>query len=919
MADLVSMRAALTRCGLNQTTANYIMTEQGFDSAEELLMASKESFETMVKNAVKSSPADVTFSTALIRQLNVFKYWAEERHMCGLPTSPILFTEVVLTEYMAVLRSDEIEIAARKDQTPTKPDPLKAEKDWFKFWEKLKNYLGRIRGAAKIPLAYTIRDHDLVTDSIRGETYDTHTKRIMAIVLLSGEHYAVDNVSLWEIVNTLVIDGFGWSFVKKFDRNMDGRGAILALRRQCKGKTSVKTRKNKAYASIASSNYRGIRKQFTFAQYVAIHQAAHNKLDDCNEPIPETKKVSDFLAGIADSSLEAGITCVLSEECYQDSFEATQQFLGTLVANQMIHRQAKRGGGDERNVSSADGGGKAHAKSSKGKKKLEARFYPADEWKQLTSEERSKVLELKKQQGYKAKDKKGSKRKASSTESNKDKEEEPAETDGDEAADSEAATAQGGNEFGRGAHKKAKKKATISAVSVTHALPTSRTVRHLLAVTCRVIMDSSNKSTEPDDGVEGRMELDTPADTCVAGSNTVVLDLTGKVASVSPFCDSEFKALEDVPIATVANAYDCAVTGKTYVLIFYEALYFGDRMKHSLLCPNQLRANGLTVHDCPRQYDPTSTHSIVVPESELTIPLALRGVISGFVTRVPTDDELADLSMHVEMTSEAEWEPYDHAFSATEEAQDETAWKERTIAAATLPLRFTEDSTIELASAEFNDMATRLIASVRVDPHGDKIFRTDVATAFRSTDAVVVRDGTRLAISPEDVAKRWNVGISTATKTLQVTTQLGVRTLKHPAQRRFRTAMPHLRYPCLKGTFYADTLFFFTAKSIRGFKCVHLIGNGLGFSRFMPMELKSDAHLSLTSFIQQHGVMENLIVDNDPTMAYEEWRKTVREFRINQRTTEPYSPWQNRAELDVREIKRSIRRFTKRSGSPKRL
>jgi hypothetical protein len=130
--------------------------------------------------------------------------------------------------------------------------------------------------------------------------------------------------------------------------------------------------------------------------------------------------------------------------------------------------------------------------------------------------------------------------------------------------------------------------------------------------------------------------------------------------------------------------------------------------------------------------------------------------------------------------------------------------------------------------------------------------------------------------------------------------------------------MPHLRYPRLKGTFYADTLFF-TAKSIRGFKCAHLIGNGLGFSRFMPMELKSDAHLSLTSFIQQHGVMENLIVDNDPTMAYKEWRKTVREFRIHQRTTEPYSPWQNRAELDVREIKRSIRRFTKRSGSPKRL
>ncbi|KAI2491468.1 Reverse transcriptase (RNA-dependent DNA polymerase) [Fragilaria crotonensis] len=676
---------------------------------------------------------------------------------------------------------------------------------------------------------------------------------------------------------------------------LTGQWTAEVLYLHCAGsvrKTSVKTRKNKAYASIASSNYRGIRKQFTFAQYVAIHQAAHNELEDCNEPIPETKKVSDFLAGISDSSLEAGITCVLSEDRYQDSFEATQQFLGTLVANQMIHRQAKRGGSDDRNVSSADSGSnKGHAKSKGGKKKLEARFYSAEEWKQLTSEERSKVIELKKQQGSKGKDKKGSsKRKAASAESTKDKDDEAAPSDGDEANETDA-TAQGGNEFGRGAHKKAKKKATISAVSSTAALPTPRAVRHVMMVSRRVVMDSSQFAVTG----EGRMELDTHADTCVAGSNTVVLDLTGKVA-VSPFCDSEFRALEDIPIATVATAYDCPSTGKTYILVINEALYFGDKMKHSLLCPNQLRAHGLKVHDCPRQYDSDSTHSIHIPESDLTIPLTLRGVISGFITRVPTTAELEDLARHVELTSDEEWEPYASAFSSAEEERD-TYWKERFV----LHLGDSKgegadyDTSVELAIAESNDLADRLIASVRIDLVGDDPVRSAGAFELRSVEAVV-RDGTRSVITPEDVAKRWNIGLSTATKTLQVTTQLGVRTLKYPAQRRFRTAMPHLRYPRLKGTFYADTLFF-TMKSVRGFKCAHLIGNGLGFARFTPMELKSDAHLSLTSFIQQHGVMENLVVDNDPTMGVQ----------------------RNRAELDVREIKRSIRRFTKRSGSPKRL
>ena len=33
------------------------------------------------------------------------------------------------------------------------------------------------------------------------------------------------------------------------------------------------------------------------------------------------------------------------------------------------------------------------------------------------------------------------------------------------------------------------------------------------------------------------------------------------------------------------------------------------------------------------------------------------------------------------------------------------------------------------------------------------------------------------------------------------------------------------------------------------------------------MESKADAHLSLNGFIKQHGIMENLVVDGDPTMA----------------------------------------------------
>ena len=105
--------------------------------------------------------------------------------------------------------------------------------------------------------------------------------------------------------------------------------------------------------------------------------------------------------------------------------------------------------------------------------------------------------------------------------------------------------------------------------------------------------------------------------------------------------------------------------------------------------------------------------------------------------------------------------------------------------------------------------------------------------------------------------------------------------------------------------------------SVRGFTCANVIGNGLGFTKFWPMVSKADSYESLWHFVQDIGIMERLVTDGDPTMAYKAWKDTIQEYRIKQTTTEPYSPWQNCAELDVRVVKRGIWRFTKKTRSPK--
>jgi hypothetical protein len=66
---------------------------------------------------------------------------------------------------------------------------------------------------------------------------------------------------------------------------------------------------------------------------------------------------------------------------------------------------------------------------------------------------------------------------------------------------------------------------------------------------------------------------------------------------------------------------------------------------HSLICPNQLRVNGVEVNECPLQYLPRGQRSVMshaIVTKELLIPLKSNGVISYFDCRKPTMTEMND-------------------------------------------------------------------------------------------------------------------------------------------------------------------------------------------------------------------------------------------------------------------------------------
>jgi hypothetical protein len=168
--------------------------------------------------------------------------------------------------------------------------------------------------------------------------------------------------------------------------------------------------------------------------------------------------------------------------------------------------------------------------------------------------------------------------------------------------------------------------------------------------------------------VFARCELDTHADTCALGRNFVPLSYTGRVCDVSPYNTEHYESEKNVPIISGATAYTCQDSGQTYILVINEGLWLGPKLSHSLLNPNQLRYNGVSVCD-----NPFDTHNTLSIEHEdVLIPLAISGTNIFLDTHTPTQNEL-DTCPHIHLTSETEWNPHTVRLSSTQSVEAEVS------------------------------------------------------------------------------------------------------------------------------------------------------------------------------------------------------------------------------------------------------
>jgi hypothetical protein len=385
MADAITFRNALTRCGITQAEALDAIPDQGYTDMLEFAQLSPVGIESFVKsvNKLPAVPPDdrPSIPFASVKKLKAMRWWTVEKLRCGLAVVHNQFTVAELTRVLARL-DYEAHLAINKPDVPELTEKFVSfGTKWRVFSERFKGHCEAQRGCMNIPLAYVLREHTEVDDDMRNADYEDSDSRLMNIVVLQGDEYRQDNIRVWNLLRPLVYGTAAWDYVKNFDRQKDGRAAFRTLERRGEGDAAIDARRTKAEQTIAKAQYTGTSKRFTLQNYINLLQGAFTELLECGDPYTERKKVDVFVKGLVANRFAVTKQAIIQSPTTREDFQAAYAFVETMEQYNTSGITAKNDGFD-RHISSV------------GKKgKLETGYRSPKDWNKLSKEERMKIIE----------------------------------------------------------------------------------------------------------------------------------------------------------------------------------------------------------------------------------------------------------------------------------------------------------------------------------------------------------------------------------------------------------------------------------------------------------------------------------------------------------------------------------------------
>ena len=877
--------------GLTPAFTNVIIAE-GINDAQILARVDDT---TITEMFAKQQLRNVT--VVMKMKFRALRYWAQMLLASNRPIELEDFTAVTANRVQLEM-STSASFKENKTRSSTKSDATAPEKfngkarNWKEWSSAFTGYLAQLPGSNDIPLSYVVRDDEEITQ----EDYEAMEGTMKQIydAELQGIYFDRDNYQVYQKIKSQLSGGIAETHLTEFEKTSNGRAAWMHLKTCYEGEDAKNTAISQARKEIRDASWERNTRNWTFDSYCLRHIKAYNTLKKYGIETDGATKVRDFLHGIHNSHVQAIKTTILLNPATKTDLErAIVAFKDSMAALDIVSNNTIANQDDRKIGAITRGGGRgSHRGRNQGGRSAQQSYNPRQGYRggykggrgsggrftggrgQGQSQQSDDGLLLDK----KILDQMTPKQRAAFYQGREKMRANPR---------TEAATTSSNVDRNVGATNLAappaympppppviqvhsnEDESRLSAASSQFGKQgqTSRNLQNKVGA----VLSSDRRSYVPipeprssksinrsgeDYSLRARAEMDSRADTICAGATFVLLEDTRKICDVGGFHES-MPSIKGVPVGTCATAYDHPDLQETLILCFPQSLYFGNQMEHSLINPNQLRDFGIRVDSTPKQYDPNSNHAIMIPEEDIVIPLKLHGCISYFPTRLPTPQELNDCR-YIELSSEQEWNPYSDRFGEQE-----------------------------------------------------RPFRNRVVAATSTTDR-------RHEIDAPTLAQRLGVSHHVAKHTLGSTSQLAIRHLNAPMRSRVRTRQTPLRYRRLNALIYSDTLFSST-KSIRGNTCAQIFTTDKHFLDVHPMKTKGEAGDKLNEFLTTTGIPEGLITDGAKEEFFGRWGEVRKKFLLHQRQTEPHSPWQNKAEDAIRDVKDHYRRIMDRKKVPEAL
>lgn len=329
--EVAGVHNVLTLCGVSSAVARQTFIKvEGLDTIDSFatLNGDNDVTEMAKRMASRSSVATgrVILGTMQIKKIQALVFWVKDHHKRNLIVNPDEWTTEEMTNTMQ--RKEAEHNFANIDVDLIDPGKCQTDIGWDAWQIAFLNKLNATMGAAKVPVAYIVRDN--VDNNYIFE--DEEEKRMHQMPLL-GENYKRDNKLVYNMLKASCVKTDAWTWIQDHDKSSNGRKAWQTLVGHYDGVGELNKRVERAKEEISRLHYKD-EKVFPFERFITkLKENFFVLAKDRDEGLTEKQKVDTLMKGIksSDPSIVAAKTDVYKD--YRSNFNAAISFLSGLVAN----------------------------------------------------------------------------------------------------------------------------------------------------------------------------------------------------------------------------------------------------------------------------------------------------------------------------------------------------------------------------------------------------------------------------------------------------------------------------------------------------------------------------------------------------------------------------------------------------------